>query len=192
MYEYYDHNGCCYQPSGEPRQKCYVTFGEFGDRSAHTIMEELDRDPKQRRLRMSCISKWKGMAANASGSGGELLWKKLLPGPPEGYQGPIGPWSKADLRCTQSALYPVFFERHGYHLFNLMNNDLISGFSKEEELLNSGSVLAELYKLALDGEQPDPRLAQIHMKPSKVNEGDKAKNRMWGDTKQYKMPWLRT
>mmetsp|Transcript_91941 Transcript_91941/g.286598 ORF Transcript_91941/g.286598 Transcript_91941/m.286598 type:complete len:514 (+) Transcript_91941:97-1638(+) len=207
MYEFYNHNGCCYNPAGDPREKCYVSFGMFGDRSAHAVMADLDKNPKQRRLRMTCISKWKGMAANASGSGGELLWKRLLPGPPEGYTGPIGPWSKvpkkeqraemcwrdgkADLRCTQSGLYPVFMERHGYHLFNLNNNELLGGFGTEEELLASGSVIAELYKLALEGEKPDPRMAQIQLQPLKVKEQDRAKNKWWGDTQQFKMPWLR-
>lgn len=207
MYEYYVYNGCCYRQDGAPRQPCYVTFGAFGDKSAHTVMEEIDK--KRTPLRMTCISKWKGMAANASGSGGELLWKKLLPGPPEGYTGPIGPWSKvpkrdqrseqcwregkADLRCTQSGLYPVWFERHGYHLFNLNNNDLLSGFKTEEELMNSGTVVAALYREALQGESPDPdpRLAGMNMRPAALSDNNHAKHKMWGDTRQYKLPWLR-
>mmetsp|Transcript_49583 Transcript_49583/g.114928 ORF Transcript_49583/g.114928 Transcript_49583/m.114928 type:complete len:510 (+) Transcript_49583:85-1614(+) len=207
MFEFYKSAACCYLPSGEPRRQCYVTFGEFGDKSAHSVMAELDKHGKNEQLKMSCISKWDGMAANASGSGGELLWKKLLPGPPEGYTGPIGPWSKVpkkeqraemcwrdgpdDLRCTQSGLYPNFMKRHGYHLFNLNNNDLINGFRNEEELLDSGSVVAALYKMALEGEQPDPRMAAFHLVPSVVNEHQRANKKMWGDTQQYKMPWLR-
>jgi len=207
MYEFFNHNGCCYLSSGAPRQTCYVSFGMFGDRSAHHVMEQIDRSSsKKRRLRMTCIDKWKGMAANASGSNGELLWKKFLPGPPEGYQGPIGKWSEVpkreqrtemcwregqDLRCTQSGRYPVFFERHGYHLFNLNNNDLIGGFKKEEELLDSGTVVAELYKLALEGEQPDPRLGGLGLTPMKVREQDRATNKWWGDTQQFKLSWLR-
>lgn len=206
--EYYKRGGCCFFPDGTPRPKCYVVFGEFGDKSAHDSMLWLDEPNKPRRLKMTCIDKWYGMAANASGSGGELLWKQLLPGPPPGYKGPIGGWMEVpkteqraevcwrhgpiDLWCSQSCRYPNFFKRHGYHLFNLNNNDMIVGWRSEQEVLDSGSVIAELYKMALEGGQPnDPRFLALNLPASRaVREQDLARNKKWWDTKQWKMPWL--
>lgn len=206
--EYYKRGGCCFDPDGAPRKKCYVVFGEFGDKTAHDSIVWLDEPDKPRRLKMTCIDKWHGMAANASGSGGELLWKQFLPGPPPGYKGPIGGWMSVpkteqraevcwrdgpiDLWCSQSCRYPNFFKRHGYHLFNLNNNDLIVGWRSEQEFLNSGSVIAELYRLALEGEpQNDPRFLALNLPaPRTVREQDLARNRKWWDTKQWKLPWL--
>ncbi|CAK0892657.1 unnamed protein product [Prorocentrum cordatum] len=170
--------GCCYNPDGTRRKKCYISFGGIGDDSAHEVM----REPGGQEVRVSCIPQDRGMAAEKNGCAGELLWKRLLPGPPAGFalgEGKRRPWGDvpkpdkkweacwpglgSDLECTQSGIYRGFFGRVGYHLFNNINSDLLRGFETEEALLQSESVVAEIYRRAVQGEQPrpDPRLAAL-------------------------------
>ncbi|CAK0892651.1 unnamed protein product [Prorocentrum cordatum] len=188
--------GCCYNPDGTRRKKCYISFGGIGDDSAHEVM----REPGGQEVRVSCIPQDRGMAAEKNGCAGELLWKRLLPGPPAGFalgEGKRRPWGDvpkpdkkweacwpglgSDLECTQSGIYRGFFGRVGYHLFNNINSDLLRGFETEEKeerlgagaasssgssrsaLLQSESVVAEIYRRAVQGEQPrpDPRLAAL-------------------------------
>merc|ERR1712217_330312 len=166
-------------------------------------MKVIDKDgPEHSELRMKCIEKYWGMAANASGCNGELLWKQFLPGPPDGFVPPTLPFGQiperdrraekcwkegVDMRCTASGLYPNFFRRHGYHLFNSFNSDLMFGFKTDDELLASGSVIAELYKNALAGEQEnDPRWEQLGIKHRNLHDNDRAEFKMWGDTQQIK------
>merc|ERR1740121_1380227 len=202
--------GCCYSPDGKRRKVCYISFGGIGDDSAHEVM----REPGGQEVRMNCISKDRGMAAEKNGAAGELLWKRLLPGPPAGFaqgRGKRRPWSDvpkpdkkweacwpgqgSDLECTQSGIYRGFFERFGYHLFNSGNSDLMRGFETEEALLESESVVAEIYRRALQGERshPDPRVMELFphgMAHWSIPAGKTVDLARWGDTKQLKMPWL--
>merc|ERR1712232_117760 len=100
-----------------------------------------------------------------------------------------------DLECTQSGIYRGFFNRFGYHLFSSVNQDVMKGFETEEALLASDSVVAEIYRTALEGELPsqDPRMAALFpggMARWLVPAGKTAELARWGDTKQLKMPWL--
>merc|ERR1712113_838844 len=163
----------------------------MGDKTAHKSMKTIDKDGAENSvLRMECITKYWGMAANASGCNGELLWKRYLPGPPEGFTPYTVPFGQipeperrsekcwrvgVDMRCTASGTYPNFFKRYGFHLFNSFNSDLMFGFKTEEELLSSQSVIAELYKEALAGEDPnDPRYKALGVKVRHIEDHDRA------------------
>merc|ERR1712060_723964 len=133
------------------------------------------------------------------------MGKHFVSGPPIGFEPPEKlRWQKVpqlekktevcwreeeDLMCSQSQRYPAFFKRHGYHLFNSINEEQMNSFKTEEELLSSETVLAEVYRVALAGmRSPDPRYTQLGLKHSDVKR--RPEQCKWWDLNQLKMPWL--
>ncbi|CAK0892654.1 unnamed protein product [Prorocentrum cordatum] len=175
--------GCCYNPDGTRRKKCYISFGGIGDDSAHEVM----REPGGQEVRVSCIPQDRGMAAEKNGCAGELLWKRLLPGPPAGFalgEGKRRPSIKAVGRRAQArqevgGLLARARLRPGVHAVGHLPRLLRAGRlpplqqhqlglaegvrDRGEALLQSESVVAEIYRRAVQGEQPrpDPRLAAL-------------------------------
>eukprot|EP00419_Tripos_fusus_P069355 CAMPEP_0172891072 /NCGR_PEP_ID=MMETSP1075-20121228/142933_1 /TAXON_ID=2916 /ORGANISM="Ceratium fusus, Strain PA161109" /LENGTH=544 /DNA_ID=CAMNT_0013745465 /DNA_START=18 /DNA_END=1649 /DNA_ORIENTATION=- len=182
----YDRKVCCYTPSGNPRQ-CYVSFGMIGDNLAHATIREADEVRKSKGdsaapyIAMGCIPKTLGMADNRSGSGGDLLWHQLRPVPPQGWQERHMKWSDipkihretepcwhsgaADLQCEWGGRYPGFFGRYGFHLFNVLNGHMLKGFRTEQDIMDSGTIVGDIYRRSLKGEDvSDPRHEQLRLK----------------------------
>jgi len=201
----YDRKVCCYTNSGNPRE-CYVSFGMIGDNLAHDTIREADESRKSQgrsaapNIAMGCIPKILGMADNRSGSGGELLWHQLRPGPPKGWQERHMKWSDIpkihretepcwhsgalDLQCEWGGLYPGFFVRYGFHLFNVLNGNMLKGFRTEQEIVDSGTIVGDIYRRSLQGAATsDPRYEQLRLKhyPVGNNELEAVKRRL---------PWL--
>lgn len=160
---------CCFHPDGTERKECHIPFGAIGDASAFRANETLYREHSAAALdlRQGCINHEHGFAPTMTG---QMYWRPLVAEPidmvkmnqtkPERYtelkdktQELCWLEGETSLNCTASGAFPGFFARHGLHLFGCINGWALKQYKTNEELLTSGTVGAEIFRVALKNDK---------------------------------------
>lgn len=136
---------CCYNKDCAPRGECHVAWGDI---SHPPTLKELPPNS----VKLGCIPNKEGLSATMTGS--ELFWK-FGNGPVEKTTGDFHCWragaTNSDLECRREGKKEYlgnFWNRHGHHLYNMLQGGKLDDAGKTEEaILASKLVVGELYRI---------------------------------------------
>lgn len=140
---------CCYNADGSARKECHVAWG--------CISKPPSVSTFKKGVRVSCVPEKLGMEATDTN---EILFNEFSHEPRT--QGDKVCWRAVtdSLLCANHRVvrnetrayvhhYTGLFKRYGHHLYNMINRNKSSKWKTEADLMNSGTVVAELFRLAL-------------------------------------------